>query len=189
MKTAQCFPTDQIKSVFINLFIYLEYLSFAGEVLYTQYLQFDSFRTWTSLLLSLVEHPHWQLTQESPRQRGILGEPIIPATPPPPSRQPFPSEGPVLGNSVIGLQIPGTHTEGNMQQNKEGRNSSSRVCETIVRHRQWKTNSGWKGKFDSPICSTLCADKRRGSAGALATTEYSKHKLRARVGHWESSLP
>lgn len=64
-----------------------------------------------------------------------------------------------------------------MQQNKEERNSSSWVCETIVRHRQWKTNIGWKGKFESPICSTLCADKRQGSAGALATTEYSKHKL------------
>lgn len=64
-----------------------------------------------------------------------------------------------------------------MLQNKEERNSSSRVCETIVRHRQWKTNIGWKGKFESPICSTLCADKRQSSAGALATTEYSKHKL------------
>ncbi len=94
-----------------------------------------------------------------------------------------PRERPVWGNSVIGLQIPGTHTEDNMQQNKEERNSSSRVCETIVRHRQWKTNIRSKGKFESPICSTLCADKRQGSAGNLATTEYSKHKLRARVGH------
>lgn len=88
-----------------------------------------------------------------------------------------PGKGPVLDNAVIGLQIPCTHTGDNMQQNKKERNSSSRVCETIVRHIQWKTNIGWKWKFESLICSTLCADKRRGSAGALATTEYSKHKL------------
>lgn len=31
------------------------------------------------------------------------------------------------------------------------------------------------GKFESPICLTLFADKKQGSAGALATTEYSKH--------------
>lgn len=64
-----------------------------------------------------------------------------------------------------------------MQHNKEERNSSSRVCETIVKHRQWKTNIGWKGKFESPIGSALYPDKSRGSAHALAATEYSKHKL------------
>ena len=55
---------------------------------------------------------------------------------------PHPLKGLVLGNSFISLQIPFNHTEGNMQENKEERNSSFRVCETIVRHRQWKTNIG-----------------------------------------------
>ena len=57
------------------------------------------------------------------------------------------SKGPVLGNPVTGLQKACTHTEDNMLQNKEERNSSWRVCETIVRLRQWKTNLTGRGNL------------------------------------------
>lgn len=162
-------------------FCYLIMFLIKSKILRTECLLVSAKRTWIVLLVSLFK--------QTGRAPPLTAHTIITSTvwhpwrtsngPPEPTAM-----GPVLGNSVIGLQIPSTHTEGNMQQNKEERNSSSRVCETIVRRRQWKTNIGWKWKFESPICSTLCADKRRGSAGALATTEYSKHKLWARVGQW-----